>query len=221
MYLPSHFEESRPEVLHELVRAHPLGLLVTLGPAGLQANPVPFMLDAGASGEGDASAPVLRAHVARANPVWREARADVESLVVFQGPQAYISPSHYATKAQTGKVVPTWNYVVVQARGTLRAVDDAPWLHALVTRLTERHEASRAAPWAVSDAPDDYIATMLRGIVGIEIRLTSLTGKWKVSQNRSADDRDGVARGLRAQAAQGDDPQAAAMADWVPGAAGP
>jgi len=221
MYLPSHFEESRPEVLQELVRAHPLGLLVTLGPAGLQANPVPFMLDAGADGGGDASAPVLRAHVARANPVWREARADVESLVVFQGPQAYISPSHYPTKAQTGKVVPTWNYVIVQARGTLRVVDDAPWLHALVTRLTQRHEAPRAAPWAVSDAPDDYIASMLRAIVGIEIPLTALTGKWKVSQNRHAEDRAGVARGLREQAAQGDDPQAAAMADWVARAAGP
>jgi transcriptional regulator len=209
MYLPSHFEETRPEVLHELVRAHPLGLLITLGPAGLQANPVPFMLDTG-----DGS-PVLRAHVARANPVWREARSDVESLVVFQGPQAYISPSLYPTKAATGKVVPTWNYVMVQARGTLRVVDDAPWLHALVTRLTDKHEAPRAEPWAVSDAPDDYVQTMLRAIVGIEITLSALTGKWKVSQNRNQADRDGVAAGLRAQADEQGGAQAGAMADWV------
>ena len=223
MYLPSHFEETRPEVLHELVRSHPLGLLVTLGPAGLQANPVPFILDAAPEGEGDARAAVLRAHVARANPVWREARTDVESLVVFQGPQAYISPSMYPTKAATGKVVPTWNYVMVQARGTLQAHDDAPWLQALVTRLTDRHEAARAAPWAVSDAPADYVATMLRAIVGIEIKLTSLTGKWKVSQNRNAADRSGVTDGLQRQAEQaGATPattqaatQAAAMAELV------
>jgi transcriptional regulator len=210
MYLPSHFEETRPEVLHELVRSHPLGLLVTLGPAGLQANPVPFILDATPDG-----AAVLRAHVARANPVWREARTDVESLVVFQGPQAYISPSMYLTKAATGKVVPTWNYVMVQARGTLRVLDDAPWLHALVTRLTDRHEAARAVPWAVSDAPVDYVDTMLRAIVGIEITLSALTGKWKVTQNRNTADRDGVVYGLRAQAEQNGDAQAAAMAELV------
>jgi transcriptional regulator len=212
MYLPTHFEETRPEVLHELMRTHPLGLLITLGPAGPQANPVPFMLDAGGDG-----ATVLRAHVARANPVWREARTDVEALVVFQGPQAYISPSMYPTKAATGKVVPTWNYVMVQARGTLRVVDDAPWLHALVNRLTDRHEASRAVPWAVSDAPADYVDTMLRAIVGIEITLNALTGKWKVTQNRSAADRDGVVHGLRAQADLTGDAQAAAMAALVAG----
>lgn len=115
---------------------------------------------------------------------------------MFQGPQAYISPSFYPSKAEHGKVVPTWNYVMVQARGRLRAIDDAAWLRAFVTRLTEQHEAPRAAPWAVSDAPDDYIASMLRAIVGIEIELTALTGKWKVSQNRTAADRAGVARGL-------------------------
>ena len=192
MYLPAHFEEKRPEVLFELVRTHPLGLLVTLAEAGLRANSVPFFLDADpAGGPG-----VLRAHVARANPLWREARADVEALVVFQGPQAYVSPGWYPSKAEHGKVVPTWNYVMVQARGTLRAIEDAAWLHAFVTRLTDRHEAPRAQPWAVSDAPADYIATMLRAIVGIEIVLIALTGKWKVSQNRSQADREGVARGL-------------------------
>ena len=194
MYLPKHFEETRSEALHELIRAHPLGMLVTLNGAGLQANSVPFILDADpAGGPG-----MLRAHVARANPLWRETRGDVEALVVFQGPQAYISPNWYASKAEHGKVVPTWNYVMVQARGTLRAVDDADWLRAFVTRLTTKHEAVQAQPWAVTDAPADYIDTMLRAIVGIEIPLTALTGKWKVSQNRPAADRAGVVAGLTA-----------------------
>ena len=207
MYLPSHFAEQRPEVLHSLIRAHPLGLLVTLADAGLQANPLPFVLDADpAGGPG-----ILRAHVARANPLWRETRADVEALVVFQGAQAYVSPAWYPAKAEHGKVVPTWNYVTVQARGTLRAVDDAAWLRGFVTRLTQRHEASRAQPWAVSDAPADYIDSMLRAIVGIEIVLSSLVGKWKVSQNRPVVDRAGVARGLR----EGDADATMAMADWV------
>ena len=198
MYLPAHFEEKRPEVLHALLRAHPLGLLVTQDAAGeLAANTVPFVLDADpAGGPG-----ILRAHVARANPLWREARGDRDSVVVFQGPQAYVSPGFYPSKAEHGKVVPTWNYVMVQARGRLKAVDDAPWLRAFVTRLTERHEATREQPWAVTDAPEAFIDTMLRAIVGIEITLTALTGKWKVSQNRSAADRDGVARGLRAAGA--------------------
>ena len=194
MYLPAHFEESRPEVLHALLRAHPLGLLITQDAAGeLAANSIPFVLDPDpAGGPG-----ILRAHVARANPLWHAARADVDSLVVFQGPQAYISPAFYPSKAAHGKVVPTWNYVMVQARGRLRPIEDAAWLHAFVTRLTDRFEAPRAAPWAVSDAPADYIATTLGAIVGIELVLTALTGKWKVSQNRSAADRAGVAQGLQ------------------------
>ena len=193
MYLPAHFQEKRPAVLADLVGHHPLGLLVTQDAGGtLSADSVPFVLDADpAGGPG-----ILRAHVARANPLWREARGDVDSLVVFQSEQAYISPSFYASKAEHGKVVPTWNYCVVQARGHLRAVEDADWLRAFVGRLTDRHEAPRDEPWAVSDAPDDYISSMLRGIVGIEIVLSSLTGKWKVSQNRSPADRAGVARGL-------------------------
>lgn len=205
MYLPAHFEETRAEALHALLRAHPLGLLITrtalVNAAAnanaadeLQANNLPFVLDAPASGTGLG---VLRAHVARANPLWRQARGDVDSLVVFQGPQAYVSPSFYASKAEHGKVVPTWNYVTVQARGRLRAVDDAAWVRAFVTRLTERHEAPRAKPWAVDDAPDDFIDTLVRGIVGVEIEITSLVGKWKVSQNRSGADRAGVAEGLR------------------------
>jgi transcriptional regulator len=194
MYLPAHFEETRAEPLHALLRNEPLGLLVTQDAAGaLAANNLPFVLDADpAGGPG-----ILRAHVARANPLWREARGDAESLVVFQGPQDYVSPSFYPSKAEHGKVVPTWNYVMVQARGRLRAIDDAAWLRAFVTRLTERHEAPRDRPWAVGDAPAEFIDTMLRAIVGIEITLSALTGKWKVSQNRSAADREGVARGLR------------------------
>jgi transcriptional regulator len=206
MYLPAHFQESRVDVMHALLRRHPLGLLVTQGAGGLSANSVPFLVD-----EQPAPFGTLRAHVARANPLWREARIDVESLVVFQGPQAYVSPGWYATKALTGKVVPTWNYIMVQARGRLRIVDDAAWLRALVSRLTDTHEADRALPWKVADAPQDYVATMLRAIVGIEIELTALAGKWKVSQNRDAADREGVAAGL---AGRGDD-DARAMARAV------
>jgi transcriptional regulator len=194
MYLPAHFDEKRLDVLHALVRRHPFGLLVTQTTDGPSANGVPFLLDAdGAAGLG-----TLRGHVARANPVWREAATDVPSLVVFQGPDAYVSPGWYPAKAEHGKVVPTWNYVMVQARGKLRVIDDPAWLLQLVTRLTERHEAARSAPWAVSDAPGDFVQTMLRAIVGIELELTALTGKWKVTQNRSAADRAGVVTGLQA-----------------------
>lgn len=211
MYLPGHFDEQRPEVLQRLVQTHPLGLLVTHGAAGLQANSIPFLLDAGPGPHGR-----LRAHVARANPVWREA-AGSEVLVVFQGPQAYISPNWYPSKAEHGKVVPTWNYVMVQARGTLRAIEDAAWLHALVTRLTTTHEASQAKPWAVTDAPAAFIDQTLRAIVGIEIELTALAGKWKVSQNRSAADRAGTAAGL--DASPGDEAAAMAREVRAPGGA--
>jgi len=200
MYLPSHFEESRVDVLHQLMRTHPLGLLVTQArphaegdPAPLEANALPFHLDPARGPQG-----TLVAHVARANPVWREARTDAEVLVVFQGPQAYISPGWYATKRETGKVVPTWNYVLVEARGRLIVRDDAAWVHALVSTLTDLHEAALPAPWKVGDAPADYIAATQRAIVGIEVELSSLKGKWKVSQNRSLADRAGVVQGLTA-----------------------
>ena len=193
MYLPTHFTESRVDVLHALLRAHPLGLLVTQDSGGLSANGIPFLVDPDPAPFG-----TLRAHVARANPVWREARTEVDSLVVFQGPDAYVSPGWYPSKAEHGKVVPTWNYVMVQARGRLRVVDDAARLREFVGRLTDTHEAALATPWKVADAPDDYVASMLRAIVGIEIEVTSLVGKWKVSQNRSASDRAGVAEALAA-----------------------
>ena len=192
MYLPTHFSETRPAVLRAFVRDHPLGLLVTQNRSGdVDANSIPFVLDA----EGDAAG-VLRAHVARANPLWQTARDDVDALVVFQGPHGYVSPAWYPSKAEHGKVVPTWNYVMVQARGRLRAIDDRAWLRDFVSRLTDRHERGRSDPWAVSDAPADFVETMLGAIVGIEITLTSLVGKWKVSQNRSAADRAGVVEGI-------------------------
>lgn len=191
VYLPAHFEERSVEILHALIREHPLGALVTLGPDGLAANHVPFEVDPEPAPFG-----TLRAHVARANPVWREHPRDADALVVFQAESGYVSPSWYPTKHDTAKVVPTYNYVVVHARGPLRAIDDAGWLRALVSRLTDRHEAGSEHPWKLTDAPEAFIESQLRAIVGIEIQPRSLIGKWKVSQNRPAVDREGVVRAL-------------------------
>ncbi len=197
MYLPRHFEETRPEVLHTLLRQHPLGLLITLDEHGAPvANAIPFMLDAERGEFG-----TLVGHVARANPVWRQpdnTQKAQQVLVVFQGPEGYISPSGYASKALHGKVVPTWNYAMVQARGPLRVLDDEAATLALVTRLTQHHEAKLPKPWAVADAPADYIQSLLRAIVCIEIPLTSLVGKYKLSQNRDAADQAGVLAALNA-----------------------
>jgi transcriptional regulator len=206
MYLPAHFAETRTEVMRELFVAHPLGALVTLGPEGLNANHVPFEYDLHPAPLG-----TLRAHVARANPVWKEFSKDVDCLVIFQGPQVYITPSWYETKKETGKVVPTFNYIVVHAYGVMRAIEDAPWLRQFVGRLTDHFESPRDEPWSVTDAPEDFIATQLRAIVGIEIRLTRLLGKWKASQNRPAADRHGVVAGLR----ELDDADSRAMAKAV------
>lgn len=191
MYLPTHFAETDPARLHALMREHPLALLVVVADGIATADPVPLEFDPAAGPLG-----TLRGHVARANPLAR--RGGSEVLAVFGGPQAYVSPGFYASKREHGKVVPTWNYAVVQARGTLRTVDDAPWLRALVGRLTQHHEAAQPAPWAVDDAPADFVAQMLRAIVGIEIPLAALVGKFKLSQNRSAADRAGVRQGLAA-----------------------
>ena len=187
MYLPKHFEQHDEAELQALMRAHPLALLVTLQDGAPAADAIPL--------EYDAVTRTLRGHVARANPLWKAADGQAV-LAVFQGPQAYITPSWYASKAEHHKVVPTWNYTLVQARGVLRAVEAAPWLHTLVSRLTAHHETPRPQPWAVGDAPDDYVQQMLRAIVGIEIPVTQLLGKWKISQNRSLPDRQGVAAGL-------------------------
>ncbi len=199
MYLPAHFEQKDAQALQALMREHPLATLVTTAADGLTADHVPL--------EYDAERRTLRGHVARANPLWRHADGQ-PVLAVFSGAQAYVSPSWYPSKAATHKVVPTWNYAVVHAHGRLRAVDDAPWLRALVGRLTDHFEATRRTPpepWSVADAPEDYIAQMLRAIVGIEIEVERLIGKFKLSQNRSEADRLGVAAGL------GDDPMAAVL----------
>ncbi|HSQ72219.1 MAG TPA: FMN-binding negative transcriptional regulator [Rubrivivax sp.] len=192
MYLPAHFEQTDRAALHALMREHPLASLVTSGPDGLTADPVPLEFD---PAEGECG--TLTGHVARANPLWRGA-AGQTVLAIFNGPQAYVSPSWYASKAATHKVVPTWNYTVVHAHGVLDIVEDAPWLRALVGRLSDHFEAPRPAPWSVNDAPVDYVQQMLRAIVGIRIPLTRLVGKWKVSQNRSEADRQGVAEGMGA-----------------------
>ena len=206
MYLPSHFEETRIDVLQELVRQYPLGSLVTLGAKGLNANHIPFELDAAPAPYG-----TLRGHVARANPVWRDYDPAFEALVIFHGPQVYISPSWYETKKETGEVVPTYNYAVVHAYGRLRIVEDRAWLRGLVARLTERFEGGRAAPWQVSDAPQDFINKQLGAIVGIEIEVSKMLGKWKASQNRPATDRAGVAEALGAAA----DADSLAMAQMI------
>jgi transcriptional regulator len=194
MYQPPHFREDRLDVQHALMRAHPLGLLISSGAGGLMANPVPFVLHADASERG-----TLRCHLSRANPHWRELGAVDECLVVFQGPQEYITPSWYETKRQTGKVVPTWNYATVHAWGQPRVIEDTEWLRKNVEALTRAHEDTRAAPWAVNDAPPEFLAAQLRGIVGVEIPIARIEGKWKVSQNRIDADRAGVISGLRGQ----------------------
>ena len=203
MYMPTHFEESRPQVLHKLVAAHPLATWVVQGGASLQVNHIPFLLDAGRGPHG-----TLVGHVARANPVWQSLGP---SVAVFQGAQAYISPSWYPSKRAHGKVVPTWNYAVVHAHGTPRAIESPDALLEIVTRLTQAHEAGSAVPWVVSDAPADFIDQMLKAIVGIEMPIERLVGKWKVTQNRSAADRLGTTAGLRQQG----DAQSLAMADLV------
>lgn len=206
MYLPAHFREDDVASIHALIRDHSLATLVTLGPEGLVANHIPMEIDPDPLPWG-----TLRGHVARANPVWHGANADVPALAIFVGPQGYITPSWYATKLDTGKVVPTWNYVAVHAYGPLRAIDDPAWLRDFVGRLTDRHEAGRAPMWRITDAPHDYIDRQLKGIVGIEIPVTRFEGKWKVSQNREPADRAGVVAGLRAE---GGEPQGA-LADLV------
>ena len=192
MYLPPHFEQPDREAVARLLAEHPLALLAWTSAAGPEAEHLPLLWD---RGPGDGAHGTLRGHVARANPVWREA-AGQPVLAVFRGPQAYVTPSWYPSKAATAKVVPTWNYATVHLRGRLRTVEDASWLRALVERLTDTHEASFAHRWQVGDAPEDYIAQMLRAIVGIEIAVDGVQAKWKMSQNRSAADRDGVAAGL-------------------------
>lgn len=199
MYDVQAFRETRTEVMHALIRAHPLATLVVMTGQGLEANHVPLLMGASLAHDGSPDLGTLCGHVARANPLWRTFKADCEALAVFQGPQGYVTPSWYPSKAEHGKVVPTWNYAMVHAYGPLVIHDDVEWLRGLVTRLTQSQEASRVRPWQVTDAPADYVDAMLKAIVGIEIPVRRIEGKWKMSQNRLPRDRDGVINALTSQ----------------------
>jgi transcriptional regulator len=195
MYLPKHFDERDPERLRSLIERYPLGALVTATESGLDANHIPFLFADTGSAAG-----TLHGHIARANPLWREVVGDATALVIFQGPDSFISPSWYPSKRENARVVPTWNYAVVHAHGVLRCVDDPAWVRSHVEALTRVHEGKRDAPWAVTDAPADFIEKLVAAVVGIEISITRLVGKWKVSQNRSIADRVGVVEALQRQA---------------------
>lgn len=192
MYRPPAFREDRPEVLYETIRTHPLGTLVTYGTSGLMANVVPFTLRI------EPTSAVLRAHLAKANEQVAHLQEGSPVLAIFRGPQAYISPSWYATKREHGKVVPTWNYVIVQVRGTPVMVEGQDWLREQINDLTSTHERGRAEPWSVDDAPADFIAGQMKGIIGLEVPIEVIEGKWKVSQNQPMSNRLGVESGLRA-----------------------
>ena len=186
MYIPDHFREARPEVLQAAMRHIGFATLVTHdAQGGLDANHMPMLLEGPQENKY-----VLRGHVARANPVWKA--GDGAALAIFLGPHAYVSPNWYPSKAATGKAVPTWNYITVHAKGSIRWIQDAAWLRAHVTRLSETHEGGRPDPWQVSDAPESYVEAMLKGIVGFELAITQLDGKYKLTQNRDAADREAV-----------------------------
>ena len=206
MYNPVHFREERIDVLHQLIGEQSLAALVTLGSEGLIANHLPLVLDPDPAPFG-----TLRGHLSKANPQWRDSLPGTLALAIFQGPSAYVTPSWYPSKEETGKVGPTFNYVVVHAHGPLHTFDDTVLLESNVRALTELHESAFSHRWSVNDAPADFIQTQLKGIIGIEMPIARLEGKWKVSQNRVPGDRQGVIDGLRAQG----DPESLAMADWI------
>jgi transcriptional regulator len=194
MYLPSHFAENRLDVLHRAIRDAGLMTLVTTGADGAETNHLPMLLEAEPGPLGR-----LVGHVARANPQWKATPGGSTALVIILGPDAYVTPSWYPSKRETGKVVPTWNYVALHVHGAVRFFDDREALLDVVTRLTDRHERPRARPWKVADAPRDYVDGLLNAIVGVELTITRIEGKWKASQNRDEGDRRGVAEGLRAE----------------------
>ena len=206
MYCPDPFAETRPEILRALIQRYPLATLVNMGGNGLEANHIPLYL---APSKGPQ--PVLQGHVARANPLWREALPDDEVLVIFQGPQHYISPSWYATKAETGKVAPTWNYAVVHAHGPLHVRDDPDWVRQQMVVLTAQQENGFTLPWQVDDAPQDFTERLIQQVVGIEIPISRWAGKWKVSQNQPLCNRDSVVAHLELQ----NKPSSEAMAEYV------
>ncbi len=196
MYVPPLFKEDRLPVLHEAIERSGIATLVSVAPDELDASHVPMLLDREAGPLG-----TLYGHIARANPQWRRAAHDRPALAVFLGPDAYVTPSWYPSKQRTGEVVPTWNYVAVHAHGPLRFFEDAERLLALVTRLTQARESQRSSPWAVGDAPIEYIRANLKAIVGFELPIARLEGKWKMSQNRTEEDRAGVVEGLAREGA--------------------
>jgi len=198
MYMPAHFEVIDKVTLHEVVVKHPLGTWITSNNGDLVINHLPFLFEPDRGAQG-----VLAGHVARANPIWKQLHAHVRSAVVFQAEQGYISPSWYPSKQRDPKVVPTWNYAVVHVHGAAQAIEDKEWLFRHVSANTRRHENHRDHPWQVSDAPPEYIEKLLTGIVGIEIQIESIQGKFKLSQNRSAADQEGVIAGLQAGDAEG------------------
>jgi len=206
MYQPAQFREDDLAVQQALIRAYPFGLVISSGPEGVLADAVPFLLHAEEGERG-----ILRCHLSRANPHWQALQASPDVLVVFQAAEHYITPSWYPSKLEHGKTVPTWNYAMVQVRGEARLNHDTAWLHTHVTALSAMQEDGRSQPWAVSDAPDAFVAAQLRGIVGVEIEIAEIAGKWKASQNRPPADRAGVHRGLLAEGS----PEAAAMAAMV------
>jgi transcriptional regulator len=193
MYIPPQFEQTNIETMHELIRDHSLATLVTLDTSGINANHIPLHFSPIPEAHG-----VLRGHVARANPLWQDYAKDTECLAVFHGVNAYISPSWYATKQETSKVVPTWNYAVVHAYGYLRIIDDAAWIRANLESLTQHNEETFSHPWAVSDAPEDFTEKLIQAVVGIELVITRLIGKWKVSQNQPLQNQNSVIAGLNA-----------------------
>lgn len=192
MYLPTHFAVTDPEALHALMRAHPLGALITHGESGLDANHLPFEFDAGEGEHG-----VLRAHVARNNPLWQAVVDGQEVLVIFRAAEGYVSPNWYPSKQEHHKQVPTWNYAVVHAHGRIRVRDDARFVRRLLANLTRVHEATESKPWKMADAPRDYVEAMVAAVVGIEIEISALVGKFKLSQNKEAADRQGVVDALQ------------------------
>lgn len=192
MYMPVQFDVTDKAVLHDVIARYPLGTWVVSNGDEINVNHIPFMLDATRGEHG-----TLIGHVARANPVWKQLKENTQSIVVFHAEQGYVSPNWYASKQSNGRVVPTWNYAVVHARGCAKTIEDAASLLRIVSALTDQHEADQAHPWKVSDAPADYIDKLLGGIVGIEIPIESMQGKFKLSQNRSEADRKGVLDALQ------------------------
>jgi transcriptional regulator len=206
MYNPASFTETRPEILEAAMAGHPLATLVTIGSTGLEASHIPLLYY-----RNDAGLGVLRGHLARANPQWRDRSPASEALAIFSGPEHYVSPAWYPSKQEHGKVVPTWNYVVVHAHGALRIRTEPEWLLENVRALSDVHESSRETPWQVADAPPEFIENLLKAIIGVELTIHRLEGKWKVSQNRPIPDREGVVRGLETL----DSPEAREMAGLV------